>query len=643
LRKTGLLDSPPNEGFDRITRIGASLLKAPATFIALVDEHRDYYLSHCGFGEPLASTRQLTGQTFCHFTISGGEPLVIPDTRADPVYRKVPTVESLGVAAYLGVPLRLKTGTVIGSFCAIDFAPRGWTDAEIDGARDLAAMVVAEIELRERASAASAEGAKRAALLDSALSGIYEMDRDGRCAFINQTGAAMLGYTPAELVGKPIHETIHHSHADSRPYPVSECPIRISCLDGVPASVDSDVFWRNDGTAIPVQYACAPLRMDNEIAGSVVTFNDITERRAAELASRRFAAVVDSSDDAIITKTLDGIITSWNRGAQRVFGYSAEETIGMSMLILLPEDRKHEERDILARLARKERLDHFETVRQTKDGRLIDVSVTISPMVDSSGNLLGASKVARDITAAKTAERAVLRAKELAETATRELEAFSYSVAHDLRAPLRSIDGFSQALLEDYEDRLDDEGRKYLRQVRESAQQMAHLIDDLLSLSKVTRDEMEKHPVDLSALASKVAERLRKREPDRQIEVIIPSEKVMVDGDARLLGVAFENLLGNAWKFTGRQPAPRIEFAAHAGNGQPVYSVRDNGAGFDMQYADKLFGAFQRLHSSAEFDGTGIGLAIVQRVVRRHGGRIWGEGEVNRGATFYFTLGEDDA
>jgi light-regulated signal transduction histidine kinase (bacteriophytochrome) len=231
------------------------------------------------------------------------------------------------------------------------------------------------------------------------------------------------------------------------------------------------------------------------------------------------------------------------------------------------------------------------------------------------------------------------QAKRAAEAANRELEAFSYSVAHDLRAPLRGVDGFSQALLEDYADKLDDEGQRYLKHLRDSAQQMGRLIDDLLSLSRVTRAELVREPVDLSDLARSVATQLQKARPNRRIDIAIDAG-IFVEGDARLLRIALENLLGNAWKFTGKCAEPRIEVGVMSGDRDRTYFVRDNGAGFDMAYASKLFGAFQRLHSTDEFEGTGIGLATVQRIINRHSGRIWAIGEPDRGATFYFTLGE---
>lgn len=235
------------------------------------------------------------------------------------------------------------------------------------------------------------------------------------------------------------------------------------------------------------------------------------------------------------------------------------------------------------------------------------------------------------------AEREITERAIALEAANKELEAFSYSVSHDLRSPLRSIDGFSQALLEDYADHLDDTGKDYLQRVRSASQRMAQLIDDLLQLSRLTRKEMQRGDVDLSAIAHSIATELKRNYPDRQAEITI-GDHLVANGDEKLLHVMLENLLGNAWKFTGKKPDGHIEFNALRNNGSSVYYVKDNGAGFDMEYADKLFGAFQRLHGANEFEGTGIGLANVQRIVHRHGGKVWAEGAVDQGATFYFTL-----
>jgi light-regulated signal transduction histidine kinase (bacteriophytochrome) len=235
-------------------------------------------------------------------------------------------------------------------------------------------------------------------------------------------------------------------------------------------------------------------------------------------------------------------------------------------------------------------------------------------------------------------ERRVAERTAQLEAANKELEAFSYSVSHDLRSPLRSIDGFSLALLERYESQLDDKGKHYLQRVRAATQRMGELIDDLLKLSWVTRSEMQCQTVDLSDMVQAVAAEISQTQPERQVELIIVPG-VVAQGDPKLLRVVFENLLNNAWKFTATKLYSKIEFnTLPQSDDTTIYFVSDNGAGFDMAYANKLFGAFQRLHTVDEFPGTGIGLATVQRIIHRHGGRVWAEGAVGEGATFYFTL-----
>jgi len=245
--------------------------------------------------------------------------------------------------------------------------------------------------------------------------------------------------------------------------------------------------------------------------------------------------------------------------------------------------------------------------------------------------------------ATKLEQRVAERTRELEKraaellAANNELDAFAYSVSHDLRAPLRSIDGFSQVLLEDYATQLGDGGRDSLQRVRAASQRMATLIDDLLKLARVTRAEMRTEHVDLSAIARDIVVDIQRAAPDRPVEFAI-TPGLEAQGDSRLLRVVLDNLLRNGWKYSSKRPHARVEFNGLDENGERVFVVKDNGAGFDMRYADKLFGVFQRLHSAAEFEGTGVGLATVRRIINRHGGRIWAEGVVDQGATFYFTL-----
>ena len=266
-------------------------------------------------------------------------------------------------------------------------------------------------------------------------------------------------------------------------------------------------------------------------------------------------------------------------------------------------------------------------------------------MRDKEGRQVLAVVVTRDITDRKQAEEE--RERLLAENQrrvaeldalNRELEAFTYSVSHDLRAPLRHLDGFSQILLQDYADRLDERGQRYLNFLREGSQRMEQLVNALLALSRLSRAEMQPETVDLSELARSILADLRREQPERLAEFTVEPD-LAARGDPRLLRSVLENLLGNAWKFTSKRPLARIELGVTRQNGQTVFFVRDNGAGFDQRHADKLFVPFQRLHSADEFPGVGVGLATVQRIVHRHGGLVWAEGEVDKGATFYFTLG----
>ncbi|MGA9305329.1 MAG: PAS domain S-box protein [Candidatus Sulfotelmatobacter sp.] len=513
------------------------------------------------------------------------------------------------------------------------------------------------------------------------------------------------------------------------------------------------------------------------------------------------AAVVDSSDDAIISKSLDGMITSWNRGAEMVFGYPASEAVGQPMLMLIPPERVDEESDILARIRSGESVEHFETVRVRKDGKRIDVSVTISPIKDGSGAIIGASKIARDITERKQVkDRLAGQAKELSHqagelarsrealetqtlmlqsvldsmaeglvaaddqgkfiiwnpaarkilglgaanlpnpewsrhyglfledmvtpfpsdqlplvrairgesssveifvrnpeleqgtwieagggplkdkngtvrggvvafrditqrktdereirklneeleervgertaqlaAANQELEAFTYSVSHDLRAPLRHIGGFSKILSEDFGAAMPAEAQSHLQRIADGVHRMGLLVDELLNLARVGRHALHLQTAGLNSMVEEVVSMLQPETQGRVLEWKI-ADLPSVECDPVLVKQVFQNLLANALKFTRIRQRAVIEISSREKGGQVVVAVRDNGVGFNMKYSDKLFGVFQRLHRAEDFEGTGIGLATVHRIIHKHGGRVWAEAEVDKGATFYFTL-----
>jgi PAS domain S-box-containing protein len=358
---------------------------------------------------------------------------------------------------------------------------------------------------------------------------------------------------------------------------------------------------------------------------------EVRRRRRAE---REVERLFELTPDLLAICGLDGVFRRVNPAWDRTLGYGLEVLTRVPFLDLVhPEDRERTQEAFAVQLEGGS-VRGFENRYRHADGSWRWLQWSSIP--DRATGLLYA--VARDVTAQKAAVEELERARRAAETASRELEAFSYSVSHDLRAPLRAIDGFSLILLEDFGDRLEPEARDHLARVRAASQKMAGLIDDLLRLSRVSRGELTLRPVDLSALAREVGDALAQGEPGRRTRLEV-EPGLTAHADEALLRVALTNLLGNAWKFTrGRDPGV-VRFGAESRDGEAVWFVADDGAGFDMRYADKLFTPFQRLHGADEFEGSGIGLAIVARVVARHGGRVWAQSAPGQGATFSFTLG----
>ncbi len=353
------------------------------------------------------------------------------------------------------------------------------------------------------------------------------------------------------------------------------------------------------------------------------------------LASVYNRALLEASLDFLVTIAADGKITDVNTATEQVTGVARGELIGTDFSDYFTEPEKA--RAGYQKAFQDGWVRDYELEIRHRDGRVTPVLYNATVYKDAAGTARGVFAVARDITEYKRAEMKMQALNQRLVAANKELESFSYSVAHDLRSPLRAIDGFSQALLEDYSASLDAQGREYLGRAREGVQRMAQMIDDLLKLARVSHAPMAFQDVDLSAMAEDTAAELRRSQPGREVEsLLVPG--LVAAGDPVLLRSVMRNLLENAWKFTAKKPRARIEFGAAEVDGRKAFFVRDDGAGFDMAYAARLFGTFQRLHTATEFPGTGIGLATVRRIIQRHGGRVWAEGAVGQGATFYFTL-----
>ena len=502
----------------------------------------------------------------------------------------------------------------------------------------------------------SAQSAHIRLLMNSTAEAIYGIDLDGTCVFVNPACLTMLGFeNETQLLGKKLNGLIRFVDADYSASGKSFCPGLTTIKTAQPAHSDNCIIRRADDSEFFAEYWAHVMRREGKIEGAVVTFVDISERKRAEQELKKHrenleelvtlrtetvkeqALILSQIHDSVVATDLDGVVTSWNHGAERIFGYSADEALGRHISFLYPpEEHGTLATQIIAPLKAKGSHDIEIKVRR-KNGEDFFGHVSLSMLYDTNGKPKGMVGYTTDITARKNAEKLAERHSEELAALNHELEAFSYSVSHDLRAPLRSIDGFSLALLEDYADKLDATGKDYLRRVRAGTQRMARLIDDLLELSRMTRSKMHLEKTDLGKIAHEIVDNLKQSDPARQVDVDIQPQ-LQAYADLGLMRVALENLLGNAWKYSNNQTNAQIQFGARQEDHQTIYFVRDNGVGFDMQHAGKLFGAFQRLHRADQFEGNGIGLATVQRIIHRHGGKIWAQSEPDKGATFYFTL-----
>jgi PAS domain S-box-containing protein len=485
-----------------------------------------------------------------------------------------------------------------------------------------------------------------AAIVQSSDDAIVGKDMESRVLSWNAGAERMFGYTQAEMLGQPITRLISPDRPDE------ETVVMEEVKQGKTRHFET-VRIHKENRVVEVSLTVSPIRnAAGEIVGVSSIARDITERKRSEEALERHAAVLREQAQlleltTVMARDLEDRVILWNRGMERMYGFTKAEALGQVSHDLLgtkfpaPLER-------LRKQLFETGMWEGELIHTTRSGRSLHVSSQWVLYRDKEGKPLAILEVENDITARKAAEEEVIRINAALEqrvaertvellNANHEMEAFTYSVAHDLRAPLRHVDAFSRILLEDFADQLPAEGKNYLEHIRSGSRNMSQLVDDLLNLARVGRQEIKRTAAPLTPIVEQVLRELSQETNGRNITWMI-HPLPMADFDPGLVKQVFTNLLSNAVKYSRPRETAIIEVGVKKNNGQPAVFVRDNGVGFSMKYADKLFGVFQRLHRAEDFEGTGIGLATVQRIIRKHGGSVWAEAELDKGATFYFTL-----
>jgi len=486
---------------------------------------------------------------------------------------------------------------------------------------------------------------KLQAVVDNVLDGLITIDERGHIESFNPACERIFGYMSAEVTGQNIKmlmpEPYHSGHDGYLHHYVSTGEAKIIGTAGREVQAQ-----RKDGSIFPIDLLVSAFQLNGvrHFSGIVC---DIKERKLAEEKAALLSAIVVSSDDAIISKTLEGIVTSWNESAEQLFGYSAGEAIGQHINFIIPPDRLEEEEQILARLYEGELVRHFETVRLNKNGQSIPIALTVSPVRNAAGHIIGASKILRNITAQKEAEAKLLLYTNALERSNKELDDFAYIASHDLKEPLRGLANNAKFLEDDYKDMVDADGLRRLQRLGYLTQRMEQLVNDLLYFSRLGRQELAIGLTDLSAVIRDIESMMELTMKEQNAVITIPRGLPEIICDKTRVTEIFRNLITNAVKYNAQEKKIiEIGCIGEVITGRTVekqvFYVKDNGIGIEAEFHEDIFRIFKRLNSETDDKkGTGVGLTFVRKIVDRHGGRIWLESKFGEGTTFYFTIPQE--
>ncbi len=640
LRQTALGDATADAAFDRLTRLATRVLGVPVALVSLVDVDRQIFKGAVGLGEPWMSRRETPlSHSFCQHVVASSEPLIIEDARDHPLVRDNLAIPDLGVVAYAGIPLITADGHVLGSFCAIDHEPRDWTESDLATLRDLAAAATTEIEMQTSVRQADLARREKEVLLEAAAEGIFGMDADGRCTFINPTACRLLGYTPEECLGRNMHELTHYKRPDGSPYPIEECPIFHAFTEGRSARLINEVLWRKDGTSLPALYSVASVRDEQgTVTGAVVTVVDITEQRAAEaaLAEReeqlRLAVEAANLGTWAVDISTGEIACSERFKANLGLPADSPMTYDSIMAMIHPDDQQAVQGAMSQALTARGRYD-IECRVIWPDGSLHWIAASGGVVPDTVGAPRRIAGVTTEITGRRLAEEAQ--------------RTFVEAAAHDLRNPLTAIRGQAQMLrrkarkgnVPSPEQLAED-----LAGIEGAAGRITALLEELQDAAELRAGQpLELHttPTDLVELARSAAADAQATTGHHRIRVDAAQEKLVAPADPARLRRVLDNILGNAVKYSpkGGRITVTVRREEHLDGTHAVLAVRDEGVGIPAADLPHIFERHWRGTNVTErIRGTGVGLAGAHQIVTQHGDTIMVESEEGQGSRFVVAL-----